>query len=168
MSEGPWNEELGIHLECGLKLCPECQGKIGEKIRTLKDRLELLEPAVKAARKYHEIWHLTLQREATHEQLDATRINLFAKLADIDQEHAREQSPEDRLELLEPAVEALRAIMRDPYGCPFCDEGKLRKPNIPGKEHEEDCGYYLAERALAALDGGRASCTHKLLPGAER
>lgn len=43
---------------------------------------------------------------------------------------------------------ALRAILADPYGCPFCDSGKLRNPT---KEHDEACGYCLAAEALNPL-----------------
>lgn len=43
---------------------------------------------------------------------------------------------------------ALLAIKRDPYGCPFCDSGKLRKPNDPNKGHNDDCGYLLLDAAL--------------------
>jgi hypothetical protein len=41
---------------------------------------------------------------------------------------------------------ALEAILREPYGCPFCNSGKLRNPL---KTHTDDCGYALAPAALA-------------------
>ena len=44
--------------------------------------------------------------------------------------------------------EVLEAILKDPYGCRFCDSGKLRKPNDPKKDHDYDCGYLLALEAL--------------------
>jgi len=44
------------------------------------------------------------------------------------------------------AVVALRAILADPYGCQFCDSGKLRSPHKP---HDDNCGYRLAEMVLA-------------------
>jgi hypothetical protein len=38
-------------------------------------------------------------------------------------------------------LEALAAILREPFGCPWCDSGKLR----PGcTEHGSDCGFALA------------------------
>ena len=40
---------------------------------------------------------------------------------------------------------ALRAILRDPHGCRFCDSGKLRNPE---KGHDAECGYALAEAVL--------------------
>lgn len=46
----------------------------------------------------------------------------------------------------EPAVVALRAILADPYGCRFCDSGKLRDPHRP---HDDSCGYRLAEMVIA-------------------
>ena len=44
---------------------------------------------------------------------------------------------------------ALRRLLREPYGCPFCDSGKLRRPNNPEKGHDEDCGFAMATQALA-------------------
>lgn len=41
---------------------------------------------------------------------------------------------------------ALEAILQEPYGCPFCNSGKLRNPL---KGHTDDCGYALAQAALA-------------------
>jgi hypothetical protein len=40
---------------------------------------------------------------------------------------------------------ALAAILAEPFGCVFCDSGKLRNP---AKPHEAGCGFMLAERAL--------------------
>lgn len=42
-------------------------------------------------------------------------------------------------EKYEPAI---RAILAEPHGCPFCDSGKLRNPN---KGHGESCGFAMAE-----------------------
>jgi hypothetical protein len=36
---------------------------------------------------------------------------------------------------------ALRAIVAEPFGCVFCDSGKLRNP---AKPHEDDCGFAMA------------------------
>ncbi len=49
---------------------------------------------------------------------------------------------------------ALKALMAEPYGCPFCDSGKLRMPNNPAKDHEVDCGFALARAALAHAEAG--------------
>lgn len=48
-----------------------------------------------------------------------------------------------------PQAAAIEAILRDPYGCRFCDSGKLRIPDNPDKGHDPDCGYLLAEVALS-------------------
>lgn len=61
--------------------------------------------------------------------------------------HARETSK---------AEIALRAILAEPYGCPFCDSGKLRAPDNPDKGHRPECGYYLAELALAKPEPSNA------------
>lgn len=44
---------------------------------------------------------------------------------------------------------ALRAIIADPYGCPFCDSGKLRNP---AKGHDSDCGFALADAVLTKTE----------------
>jgi len=46
------------------------------------------------------------------------------------------------------AIAALQAIWREPHGCCFCDSGVLRKPGVPGKDHEDTCGFRLAEVVL--------------------
>jgi len=43
----------------------------------------------------------------------------------------------------------VRAIARDPHGCPFCDSGKLRQPYDPSKGHDANCGYLLMDAARA-------------------
>jgi hypothetical protein len=45
---------------------------------------------------------------------------------------------------------ALRRIVASPYGCRFCDSGKLRTPNNPAKDHDDDCGFLMADAALRA------------------
>lgn len=41
---------------------------------------------------------------------------------------------------------ALRAIVAEPFGCVFCDSGKLRNP---AKRHDAKCGFGMAQRLLA-------------------
>lgn len=43
-------------------------------------------------------------------------------------------------------LNALKLILADPHGCRFCDSGKLRNPS---KEHDNDCGYFAAERVFS-------------------
>ncbi len=43
----------------------------------------------------------------------------------------------------------LRAILAEPYGCPFCDSGKLRTEGNPAKDHDPTCGFAMARAALA-------------------
>lgn len=49
--------------------------------------------------------------------------------------------------LLEELTKALKGIVDNPYGCPMCDNGKLRNPE---KEHWDDCPYKLANECLKA------------------
>jgi hypothetical protein len=49
-------------------------------------------------------------------------------------------------------VSALHAILNEPFGCRFCDSGKLRTPDNPEKTHDDDCGFLLARAALAKAE----------------
>jgi hypothetical protein len=56
---------------------------------------------------------------------------------------------EDQLRAeLEAAKAAIRAVFENPYGCPFCDCGKLRKPDDPRKGHDDDCPYALLRQVI--------------------
>jgi hypothetical protein len=61
--------------------------------------------------------------------------------------------------------DALEALLKDPHGCAFCDSGKLRKSVTTGElcEHEDSCGYKLAQDALAtpvpALPAGQVNAS---------
>jgi hypothetical protein len=48
---------------------------------------------------------------------------------------------------MDDAIEALRLILAEPFGCPFCDSGTLRNPT---KTHTETCGFERARTLLAA------------------
>ena len=50
---------------------------------------------------------------------------------------------------LEAARGALRGLLAEPYGCPFCDAGKLRTEGVPAKDHNTDCPYFVARALLA-------------------
>jgi hypothetical protein len=50
-------------------------------------------------------------------------------------------------------VEALRAILAEPYGCPMCDSGILRSTS---KGHWPQCRYPKAVLALAQYDEAQA------------
>jgi hypothetical protein len=41
---------------------------------------------------------------------------------------------------------ALEEILAEPYGCVFCDSGKLRNPT---KGHTTECGFGLAQDELS-------------------
>jgi len=61
------------------------------------------------------------------------------------------QHPDARLIAAAPEMlEALKAIFREPYGCPFCDSGILRNPQ---KGHEPDCPFELARLAISEAEG---------------
>lgn len=47
---------------------------------------------------------------------------------------------------LNEARAALRGLLAEPYGCGFCDSGKLRNPE---KGHTSDCPYLIANRLLS-------------------
>lgn len=43
-------------------------------------------------------------------------------------------------------LQALQEILAEPYGCRFCDSGKLRNT---AKPHDSCCGFELARAAIA-------------------
>jgi hypothetical protein len=49
-------------------------------------------------------------------------------------------------------VEELRALLldikTDPHGCRFCDDGVLRTPNNPDKDHDPGCVWPRIDAAL--------------------
>lgn len=57
----------------------------------------------------------------------------------------RERAEAAEAQLAE-AQEAVEAILKEPYGCPFCDSGKLRSPD---KDHLPNCGFLLAAKFAA-------------------
>ncbi len=58
---------------------------------------------------------------------------------------ARAEAAEGREAKLRDAVSA---VLREPYGCAWCDSGTLRKPGVPDKEHDPQCPYVLLHAAL--------------------
>lgn len=57
--------------------------------------------------------------------------------------------------------EIIQAFLNDPGGCSFCDYGVLRKPNIPEKDHEDDCPYKIARAFLDAKISTVEHCNGK-------
>ena len=51
---------------------------------------------------------------------------------------------------LKRKTKALEHVLAEPYGCPFCDSGKLRNPC---KSHDANCGFELARAALTGGEG---------------
>ena len=47
-------------------------------------------------------------------------------------------------------VAALQELLLEPHGCPFCDSGTLRNP---AKGHTHECGFEMARKALAQVNG---------------
>lgn len=43
---------------------------------------------------------------------------------------------------------AVQGLLAEPYGCPRCDSGVLRKPIQGLKGHTDDCPYALARATL--------------------
>lgn len=55
------------------------------------------------------------------------------------------QKATEKNALIEKLRAAVKALQAEPHGCPFCHSGKIINP---GKAHDDDCGYRLAEEAL--------------------
>lgn len=61
-------------------------------------------------------------------------------------EHAECIATIDQLSAKRSELErAVLAILREPYGCAFCDSGKLRNPE---KQHDAKCGFWMAACAV--------------------
>lgn len=89
-----------------------------------------------------------------------TREDLRAAFSLLDREKAKEQRSSYLIFKAKdiagecdvvPLHEALRmervvkAMIAEPYGCAFCDSGKLRNPE---KDHDANCAWKLAKEAL--------------------
>ena len=59
------------------------------------------------------------------------------------------------MKIIDSLMRIVEAINRDPHGCPFCDSGKLRRPGVPEKDHNDDCAYKLIRDFDAALRGDK-------------
>lgn len=49
------------------------------------------------------------------------------------------------------AIEIIKRFLAEPYGCGFCDSGKLRSLV---KQHSDNCPYFLAEQFLSRVNKG--------------
>lgn len=86
------------------------------------------------------------QSRLSHQSSEATLTMTVARLGG-----RVEGAPTHRINFLQRIDElrrvetALQAILKEPFGCPFCDSGKLRNPN---KDHTSTCGFRLAAEAM--------------------
>jgi hypothetical protein len=64
---------------------------------------------------------------------------------DAEREAANKQCPVCAQARIAELEKALEHLMREPYGCPMCDSGKLRNQMKP---HWPDCPYVLAAELL--------------------
>jgi hypothetical protein len=87
---------------------------------------------------YRDLKPLVIAAQA-YEFADAMVLMSSFPLAD---DHVRGAAPD--------LLAALRFILAEPYGCPFCDSGKLRDPE---KGHADNCGYASARYAIAKAEG---------------
>ncbi len=73
---------------------------------------------------------------------DEEKLTELTKMLTRIRSRAMREARHERNEVL--AI--LRRFLESPYGCGFCDSGKLRNPNKP---HDDDCPFLQAERMLA-------------------
>ncbi len=81
-------------------------------------------------------------------------------IAQVDADHGEciatiDQLATDKSRIAQHAAaleRALAAIISEPFGCAFCDSGKLRNPSKP---HDEECGFALAALTPPPAHGGR-------------
>ena len=79
---------------------------------------------------------------------DAVKDMRVEQNAFVDREIENSMRPRPSADARAKLERALKAILAEPYGCPFCDSGKLRNPT---NDHTETCGFKLAADALLAL-----------------
>lgn len=141
--------------DCIPEYCPDCQ----EKRKRGAERLIQMCARVKVARRLSSqqlgealketVWP-NLKLESHESALVSEAIERLTKW-DGDYDDNRDAWEEVRglKSQLEAAKEAISAILIEPFGCRFCDSGKLRNPD---KAHDDDCGYLIAQRTLAELE----------------
>ena len=112
----------------------------------------------------HELRMTHCSNGGLHDQAAAAITELQADLAAARAERNRasfasfayrelwKSADSERDELLKDLAAAralLLDIKNDPHGCRFCDDGVLRVPNNPDKDHDPGCVWPRIEAALA-------------------
>lgn len=86
------------------------------------------------------------QSRLNHQSSEATLAMAVARLGgEVEGAPTHRINFLQRIDQLRRVESALQAILNEPFGCPFCDSGKLRNPN---KDHTSTCGFKLAVEAL--------------------
>lgn len=140
------NDKPESHLSVALRVVLELE-KAKKRIANLKAResltLQLAEQAQARGKQLgaaleeaaQDVVRLEAELAIANGNVETVRVRLLDSVDAAEKAEARES----RLRA------ALEAILREPYGCPFCNSGKLRNPL---KTHTDDCGYALAQAAL--------------------
>jgi len=96
-------------------------------------------------------WHYQEESDAYTHIVRGPTDNFIVQLP---QDTSGRAEANARLIAAAPAMlEALQAISSDPYGCVFCDSGALHNPS---KGHEDSCGFFKAQTAIALATGADA------------
>ena len=81
---------------------------------------------------------------------DSKKLEYFCKTTTNQVKLLGNISPATSLEMIEyirTLEYTINQILNEPYGCVFCDSGKLRNFEKP---HENDCGFCLAQTVMSA------------------
>ena len=92
------------------------------------------------------------KREKSVTNKDSKKLEHFCKTTTNQVKLFSSISPSTSLEMIEyirTLEHTIRLILAEPYGCVFCDSGKLR--NV-GKWHKNNCGFYMAGQFLGVRD----------------
>lgn len=107
---------------------------------------------VKACAYHGKLADSLAEAQSRYEGANAHCATLGEQAEKLDAEAQRWADRYEKLRVYAGLYErALRAILADPHGCRFCDSGKLRNPE---KDHDETCGYKLAQEAMETQAGG--------------
>lgn len=151
------NQHEPLHKFYGENDC--CLCKAEQTIATLRAENERLTAELDECHKHRSNYLSALELIASHvDRKDKTTVEELIAIAGNVMRFPSERVLDacrywvDALKKTEAELTEARDIilrfLHDPGGCRFCDYGILRKPGVPGKDHDEDCLYVCVHAYL--------------------
>lgn len=119
-----------------------------DELEALRSRHEALQGVLSVARR---VLGCRRSDPEMHNRLTAFSTALRQYERDFGLEAAPSREPKQ-----DAMLTALQRILAEPYGCAFCDSGKLRNP---AKDHDENCGFALARAVVDDRQEGPTTCS---------